>query len=185
MKLFFKEKQNFLTKENKKFIEEVVYGKNFPVFFQQGITLLPGTINDRPKDVMFCHVVLKRLEQTQNLKDAINTDDLVYTNTLDILNNFCKKIGEKPNFYTRIAYNITIPNKNKTCGVHLDHEYNHKQIIIYLNDSSGDTFIVDKNNNVLKKIPYKAGKGVCFENLPHYQEYPKFGARIALVATFI
>ena len=106
MKLFFKEKQNFLTKENKKFIEQVIYGKNFPVFFQEGTTL-----NDRPKDIMFCHVVLKRLEQTQNLKDAINTDDVVYTNTLDILNNFCKKIGEKPNFYTRIAYNITIPNK--------------------------------------------------------------------------
>ena len=108
---------------------------------------------------------------------------------LDILNNFCKKIGEKPNFYTRIAYNITIPNKNKTCGVHLDHEYNHKQIIIYLNDSSGDTFIVDKNNNVLKKIPYKAIQIFLryFENLPHYQDsfpyfYPKFGARIALVA---
>ena len=56
---------------------------------------MPGTINDRPKDIMFCHVVLKRLEQTQNLKDAINTDDIVYTNTLDILNNFCKKIGEE------------------------------------------------------------------------------------------
>ena len=27
-------------------------------------------------------------------------------------------------------------------------------------------------------------KGVCFENLPHYQVYPKFGDRIVCVFTF-
>ncbi len=185
MEIFFKEKQNFLTKENNQFIKDTVLSKNFPFFFQEGTTVLPGTIDDRPKDVVFCHVVLKRLEESKDLKDAINTDDTTYFNTLDILNNFCKKIGEKPNFYTRIAYNITIPNKNKTCGVHVDHNYYHKQIIIYLNESSGNTFIVDKNKKVIKEVFHKVGKGVCFENLQHYQEYPKFGARIALVATFI
>ena len=179
MKIFFKEKQNFLTKENKDFIKDTLFSKSFPFFFQE------GTTTDKPEDVIFCHVVLKRLEENKDLKDAINTDDTTYLNTLDILNNFCRKIGEKPNFYTRISYNITIPNKNKACGIHVDHVFNHKQIIIYLNESSGNTFIVDKKNKVVKEIPYELGKGVCFENLPHYQEYPKFGARIALVATFI
>tara|TARA_R110000822_G_scaffold100180_1_gene225690 strand:- start:45 stop:584 length:540 start_codon:yes stop_codon:yes gene_type:complete len=179
MKIFFKEKQNFLTKENNNFIKETLFSKSFPFFFQE------GTTTNRPEDAMFTHVVLKRLEETRDLRDPINTDDITYVNTLDILNNFCKKIGEKPNFYTRISYNITIPNKNKTCDFHVDHVYKHKQIIIYLNDSSGNTFIVDEDNKVIKEIPYKLGKGVCFENLRHYQEYPKFGARIALVATFI
>ena len=179
MKVFFKEKQNFLTKENNKFIKDILFSKSFPFFFQE------GTTPDTPEDVVFTHVVLKRLEETKDLKDPINTNDIVYSNTLDVLNNFCKTIGEKPNFYTRIAYNITIPNKNKTCGIHVDHVYYHKQILIYLNDSSGNTFIVDKKNKVIKEIPYELGKGVCFENLRHYQEYPKFGARIVLVATFI
>ena len=115
MKLFFKEKQNFLTKENKKFIEQVIYGKNFPVFFQEGTTL-----NDRPKDIMFCHVVLKRLEQTQNLKDAINTDDVVYTNTLDILNNFCKLL----NYYQLLLHH------------HIFFYYFYNMILLFLKQSS-------------------------------------------------
>ena len=176
MKLFFKQKENFLTLENKKFIEEEVLGLEFPYFFQE------GAVNAGDKDICFIHAVLKRLEHSNNHRNAINTNNTIYDSTLSILNNFCKSIGEKPNFYTRIAYNVTIPNKNKECKAHRDHIYDHKQIIIYLNESTGSTFIVDK---ILKEIKHKKYKGICFNNLPHYQRYPEVGGRVVLVATYI
>ena len=59
-----------------------------------------------------------------------------------------------------------------------------KQMIIYLNDSDAKTCIVNKGK-IVKEITPKTGKGICFNNLPHYAEFPKSGARLVLVATFI
>ena len=56
--------------------------------------------------------------------------------------------------------------------------------VIYLNNSLAKT-VICSNEKIVKKITPETGKGICFNNLPHYQEFPKSGIRLVLVATFI
>ena len=61
---------------------------------------------------------------------------------------------------------------------HVDHLFDHKNLIIYLNDSSGDTFIGSERST------FKEDKAIFFSG-EHYHETPVEGRRIVLVATFI
>ena len=178
MKLFFKQNKDFLTPDNKRFIEEKILDTNFPYFFQA------GAVSRNQKDFFMSHVVLQRLEHSEDHRKAINTDLDTYHNTIDILRNFCDSIGEKPHFFTRAGYNITFNCGFDKCEPHQDHKYDHKQIIIYLNNSLAKT-VICSNEKIVKKLTPETGKGICFNNLPHYQEFPKSGIRLVLVATFI
>jgi len=104
----------------------------------------------------------------------------------------------------RAAINLTYNNGQEKCFPHVDHSEYHKQLIVYLNDppdKESHTVIMDKDTPLdkdgsdsilfpdeekhqLKRIVPEKYKGVCFENLPHYQVYPKFGDRIVCVFTF-
>lgn len=61
---------------------------------------------------------------------------------------------------------------------HVDHYFDHKNLIIYLNDSSGDTFVGSERST------FKEDKAIFFSG-EHYHETPVEGRRIVLVATFI
>jgi hypothetical protein len=183
-KLNLKENNNFLTKENIEFINNVVLNKDFPYFINY--------FNDNEKlslslskNIFLSHTVQIRLD-TCNLKEAINSP--YYEITLDILKNFCKSINQKVNFFTRINYNLTFNNGKIKSHIHKDHDgFDHKQIIIYLNDCDKEatTCIVDNKSKLLKEIMPEKYKGICFNSLKHYQKFPKTGHRVILVATFI
>jgi len=180
-KLFYKENKNFLSKKNIQFINNTVLTNGFPFY-------LVNAIEDSKKLIpVMGHIVLNRLEKI-HLSKCINSPH--YDETVDILNSFFKSINEKPNFYTRIAYNLTFNNGLEKSHTHVDHDnFNHKQIIIYLNDcdKESSTCIVDKKdrNKVIKTIEPEKNKGICFDSFPHYMIFPKSGLRIILVATYI
>jgi len=115
-------------------------------------------------------------------KDIL-TDDTCETRLIysgDIKNN---KLTYKK--ILRCALNLTFPQKVKNSEPHLDHSYEHKTLLIYLNDNDGDTVILDKKNKIWKKVKPKKYKGVCFPYRYHYQFYPKSGIRAVDVYTFI
>ena len=175
-----KQSKDFLSKDNISFIENVLLKRNFPYYlsysFEQGLIL---------KNQYLSHIVLRRIEEG-GVENAINSPD-VYEQTLDILNNFCNSINEKYEFFTRISYNLTFNNGEEKSHIHKDHDYPHKQIIIYLNDadSNSKTCILDNKEKVIKEIKPKKYTGVCFNDLKHYQIFPKSGFRLVLIATFI
>lgn len=175
--MYFKESNDFLTSENKKFINEKILGNEFPYF--KNPTL--ATASD--KSVFLTHVLLIRPEKRPT-KEHINS--IYYLDCLEIVKSFFKKFKIKHKEILRLCVNYTYNNGSNKCLVHQDHEFPHKQLIIYLNetDPSSKTIILDKNNKVLKKITPEKNKGVCFDNKPHYHFYPKQGERIVLVATF-
>jgi|TARA_Y100000296_G_scaffold31999_1_gene37077 hypothetical protein len=178
---YIKESKNFLSKKNIEFIEKVILSPNLPYY-------LVSYKEDKRIDndsVTFGHLVQNRLESgpPQNVIKSPST----YDQTKDILNNFLKSINQKYYFFTRIVYNLTIHNKNEEKFIHTDHDYKHKQIIIYLNngDPLSKTCILDEKHKLIKKITPKKYTGVCFESLPHYQVLPRYDYRVVLVATFI
>ena len=87
----------------------------------------------------------------------------------------------------RCNINLCFKTRNKTCLPQYDHNYPHKQLIIYLNDQidkTSNTILLDENKKILHKITPKQYKGVCFDSCPHYFYFPKKDIRVALVYTF-
>ena len=175
--MFYKESNNFLSKESKKFIETVVLGYDFPFYRLPSATSL--------NDEIYAHTVLKRTEERGGEK-VFNSP---YTEqTLKIIQDFLDK--EKLYFKSieRVAYNLTYNNGHLRCGVHKDHEFPYYQLIIYLNDcidkKSKTVILKEDKKTILKQITPKKYRGICFDNKPHYLYYPKKGSRLVLVATF-
>jgi len=178
---YIKESKNFLSKENIEFIEKVILSPTLPYYL---VSYKEDTRIDNDS-VTFGHLVQNRLE-SESPQTAVKSPN-TYNQTVDILNNFLKSINQKCYFFTRIVYNLTIHNKKEEKFIHTDHDYKHKQIIIYLNncDPLSKTCILDEKHKLIKEITPKKYTGVCFENLPHYQVLPTYGYRPVLVATFI
>jgi uncharacterized membrane protein len=175
-----KQSKNFLSKDNIHFIENVLLKRTFPYYISYSFE--NETVQ---KNEFLSHEVLARIEEA-GIKNAINSPE-VYDQTVDILNNFCSSINENYEFFTRISYNLTFNNGKQRSHIHKDHNYPHKQIIIYLNDAdkNSKTCILDEKEKVIKEIEPKKYTGVCFDDLKHYQIFPKSGFRLVLVATFI
>ena len=179
-KFEIKKNDNFLSKDNIKFINETVLSNTFPFYFANTITNCEDT-----NYFFLSHVVQNRLEDYP-LNEVMNSPNYFYP-TIDILNNFLKSINEKCNFFLRIAYNFTFNNGNVKSQIHKDHEYKHKQIIIYLNDADPEskTCIVDDNDKIIKEITPDKFKGICFNDVNHFHYFPKKGFRVILIATYM
>jgi len=177
----FKEKKKFLSKEQIRFIEEIILVKEFPFYF------INKTVSEKDplqNDSFLAHVILNRIEQ-QHLSKAINSN--YYDPVVNILTSFLDSVKEEYSFFTRIAINLTYNNGFEKSSIHRDHEYEHKQIIIYLNDCDKDskTIILNDKEESIKEITPEKYKGVCFGSNLHYHFFPKKGNRIILVATYI
>ena len=106
---------------------------------------------------------------------------------MNLLENFAKKNNIPSGEFLRCSINFTFADKNERSEIHQDHDFPHKQLIIYLNESDkkATTVILDDDKKtVLKEIEPEQFKGVCFENKPHYLNYPKKGYRVICVYTF-
>jgi hypothetical protein len=170
------EDKNFLKIEHIKFIENTILKSNFPFYYQN--YSIPNDKNE-----ILTHVVIKGPEYR---KQNETFSDSNYLNIfIDILNTFCKKNNILVNEIYRIGVNLTFNNGVKKCQTHIDHDFPHKQLLIYLNDiKDKNSYTVLINKKKIKKIKPVKYKGICFDNVPHYHYYPKKGARIVAVFTF-
>ena len=188
--MFFIEDSDFLTDEHKQAIE-AVRTDDFPYFYQPSFE----TAYYEPfTHVLLCHILILRQEERKNNQVYNSVFSKIFE---DMLVTFCNKNQVEHNETLRGAINLTFNNGQGQCFPHVDHVGYHKQLLIYLNDPAdkeSHTVILDEdtplgipddgNQKQLKRVVPEKYKGVCFENLPHYQVYPKFGERIVSVFTF-
>jgi hypothetical protein len=174
--MYLIEDTSFLKKEHIDYIENFILKTNFPFYYQNG-----SVVEDNNEEVLV-HIVLRRPESRKE-NEEFNSSS--YNFFVDILNTFCKKQKIKINEILRINVNLTFNNGLKKCPTHLDHDYPHKQLLVYLNevkDKNSYTVLINKNKKIkIKPVKYK---GVCFDNVLHYHYFPKFGSRIVAVFTF-
>lgn len=170
-----KESKNFLTKESKLNIDTLMADSNFPYYMSSSHT-------DNLEYPYLSHIILKRPEERnhQNFNSP-------YANLfLKLLEEFQNKNKIKVNQLLRIAVNLTFNFGKKNSFTHKDHLFEHKQLIIYLNDcdKNSKTVILNENKKIIKKITPKKFKGVLFDCCHHYMVYPKKGYRVIAVYTF-
>jgi hypothetical protein len=187
--MFYKENKNFLNKEELDMVNNVILTNNFPWYFN------PAATTD--KFPFFSHTIVDRYDPNkEELK--INSNMFEFFN--NILTRFCVDNKIKVKKITRMSLNLTYPNcKYKSGDPHVDHDFNHKSIMIYLNKTNGDTIIYDKKFNgenildinknlkIKKLIKPEVGKVVCWDgDYYHAATYPKLNnRRVVLVSTFI
>ena len=178
--LFFIEDNNFLSFEQKEFINGTVLSPNSFPFYYSSHAVRPGDNNP-----VLSHIVKVRPEIREKGETYNSYTGHVFE---DMLMTFCKKNNIAVKESLRIAVNFTYNNGTISCPIHLDHEFPHKQLLIYLNDpldKQAKTVILDKDKKtILKEITPEQYKGVCFNDKPHYLYYPKIGERIVAVFTF-
>jgi len=137
----------------------------------------------KKKDFYFEHCIIERKEtvNSDNRYQSIHTE-----NFLRIFSYIFSKLKIKEAEIYRAAINLTVNNSVNRCQTHYDHDYPHKQILVYLNnpDINSKTIILNKKNKKLKEVTPRKNKAILFDYLPHYHFYPKNGYRLVLVITF-
>jgi len=170
--MFFIEDQNFLNDQQKSFVDESLLNE------KMSFKLATHAVKFNDKGY---HLInhIKRPEDIDGNKSEY------YWPFVDIVKSFCSKHKIEINKIFRMAVNVTFNNGFvDKCPIHTDHNYNHKQLILYLNDAVGDTVICDNDNKPVIVSQPKKYKAICFGKIPHYQYFPIFGVRCVLVVTF-
>lgn len=179
--MFFVENDNFMTEGQKHFINTKMLDGNFPFY------LMPWSVSKPNKDnnPYLTHIILNRPEERPE-GEMFNSE--YHKIMFSILESFCFKNDIKINELLRSTINLTFKVSDDKCIIHRDHDYDHKQLLVYLNDpidtESKTVILDDDEKTILKEIKPKQFTGVCFENKPHYHYYPKQGYRIVAVYTF-
>jgi hypothetical protein len=92
----------------------------------------------------------------------------------------------KVNTIFRVGFNCTWYNTHDNAGIHVDHEFPHKNFIMCINSpTSGDTVVYDKDNIEVGRVKPEQYKAVVFSGDPHTHEFcAPDERRVILVATF-
>lgn len=173
--MIIKECINFLSDNSKSNIDSIMADSNFAYY-------MSSSHQENLEYPYLSHIILKRPEERnhQNFNSP-------YANLfLKLLEEFQNKNKIKVNQLLRIAVNLTFNFGKKNSFTHKDHLFEHKQLIIYLNDcdKNSKTVILNENKKIIKKITPKKFKGVLFDCCHHYMVYPKKGYRVIAVYTF-
>ena len=174
-----KEKNCIIKPDDLKIINNLILEEKISFTFKNNST--PRFVK---KDFYFEHCIVQRKEATP--PDENRYKSIYYQNFLRVFIHIFSKFKIKKAEIYRAAINLTVNNSVKKCPIHYDHNYKHKQILIYLNDcdENAKTVILNKKNKKLKEITPKKNKGVLFDYLPHYHYFPKKGYRLVMVITF-
>jgi len=164
--------KKIITKKQEDFLNDIFKYEKTPFY------LATYAVKENDQGYHFVHHAIHR--------DNPNVDN---SELAQNLRNFLFELAPKLKIkYTKIyrcALNITFYNGfvNK-CLTHEDHPFDHKQILIYLNDSDGETVILDKKGiKEIKKIKPEAFKILVMDRRNHYQFFPTKGIRKVLIYT--
>ena len=125
----------------------------------------------------YCHTVINRPEAYLFSTPASPHCDLfaLVINEILVANTVLKKSF----VITRAAINIVHSNQDiQFSDKHVDHDFPHTNIIVYLTDEGGRTFCGKKEHDPQED-------DVILMKGEHYHEIPKQNRRVVLVATFI
>tara|TARA_Y100001951_G_C11282755_1_gene266535 strand:+ start:1055 stop:1621 length:567 start_codon:yes stop_codon:yes gene_type:complete len=187
MSLLIKQSKNFLSPEHKKTITQLIEKSELPFYLGPAFKRLST-------NPYLSHVLVKRPEDR-------GVDDLTYPSKytahsqfnsvhadafLEFLFAFCDQNKIKVNRVFRAAINLSFNIGLKQCPSHVDHRFDHKQLIIYLNDcdKNAKTVLLTNDNKISDTITPEKYKGVLFKKCKHYLFYPKQGCRIIAIYTF-
>jgi len=175
---YFIEDKSFLTDNQINYISEIIESEKTPFYFAPRATKHGGD------SAHFVHHAITRPEDGSHQPGIENSSEAPFFK--NILNTFCNKHSIKYQTIYRAVMNITFPNdKIDKVPAHIDHDFPHRQLLIYLNNSDGNTVILDYEENIFKSIEPEQYKGIMFDSTKHYHFFPTRSWRGVILITFI
>ena len=127
------------------------------------------------------HPIQLRIENTNYIPKPTSH---LYHLVMKIIYRFCFEKNIDFQMVCRSAINYSHPRDGLFYLPHTDHDYEHKNILIYLNDSDGDTVFWNNERVEIKRVSPKKGRIVIFDgNIMHSTDAPKEKERLVLVTT--
>lgn len=166
--IYFYQQDNFFTDEESNYIDQILFDDNlhFPLYYEQHQI-------DNDNIPFFRHTLISRDQK-------VNSNFLNFF--LKIFERFIKTTNLKPKNILRSCVNLTLPFQGDA-SLHIDHDEDHFQIIMYLNDSSGNTDIY-YDNNLVKSVEPKKGRIIMFDKHYHLGNSPKKHNELRAVCVF-
>lgn len=156
-------------------LKNIVLSSDFSWYWVGTTTPIINLESDPP---YFSHCVLRR----PNDNGSGYLFPFVSSSYIDSCNTVLKQILNfnkiEVNSILRINFNLTIPGNIEHTKPHYDHEFDHKNLIIYFTDSGGKTMCEEE------QIDPNEDDVVLFSGL-HYHYLPKNGRRVVMVTTFV
>ena len=130
----------------------------------------------------YCHSFMKRPEQYGYpvIDNPQETHGVV-----EMLSQILKQNQIPFNSFIRIAVNAVHPQNDVTASIpHVDHTFAHGNLIMYLNNAGGSTFV--KNEMSYKdEVHIPQEDDIILFTGEHYMQTPRDKRRVILVATMI
>lgn len=174
----FKELKNPLSANYLQFKESVFHDETFWLRFSS------DPVTESPVDYMwFCHPIIARpLPEVPY--------PVVKSSLVNVCSNALKEILYFNNIrfecFHRIAVNL-LPQQleGRRSVIHRDHSFDYKHLIIYLDNSDGDTLMYNSKKQIIDRSSPKEDKVIMFNKCLHAGEFPvDHYKRTILVATF-
>tara|TARA_R110000796_G_scaffold5025_1_gene19070 strand:+ start:3490 stop:4017 length:528 start_codon:yes stop_codon:yes gene_type:complete len=169
----FYKKDNFLNEEEIFFINDELFSNKarFPLYYHKDQCENDG-------NPFLSHGII--------LRGSGEINSTYHGFFMNIVNRFIfEETNLKPIKFLRSVVNFSFPFKGDPVS-HVDHDEDHYQILVYLNDSSGPTIIFNNDNSIFKKITPKQGRVIAFNKTLHSASSPKIKdkVRAVFVTTF-
>jgi hypothetical protein len=186
--MFFIEDEFAISKYYQEIIDKEVLSNSFPWYWQDSSTSY--------KFPFFSHILVARHNHEI---DDMPVNSQCFSFFYDIFKSFCDIHNIAYTKIIRASLNLSYHYSEPHSDPHIDHPFEHKVMIMYLNDVDlGNTIIfdrkfdgvnstVDKLSDASKKIIPKKGKISCFDGqYYHAGEWPAEGQRrVICVINFI
>ena len=175
--------EGYLNKKDIEYLDKTVTHNNmFPWYY------LPEPVTK--KYPCFTHILLPRYNYDTNKGLRINSS--FYPSFTSIVENICSKNKIKIKRILRAALTLTWNFKGKHSKPHLDHPFEHINLIIYLNKfSKGSTFLFKETFNdtagrkVIKEMKADKGKYIIFPGANyHAAGFPGKAGEVRIICIY-
>tara|TARA_B100000029_G_scaffold155373_1_gene150710 strand:- start:539 stop:1096 length:558 start_codon:yes stop_codon:yes gene_type:complete len=146
----------------------------------------PTEIEGEQRNLPFyTRTILKRPENDFRYPALEHSDTKELRSVIEVLNEIMDFNNIQMTSYMRISLNCVHPEKEVYNTLpHIDHQFLHGNIIVYLTDSGGKTFV--KNEDKSKYFEHDPVEDdIILFSGKHFMQNPSDNRRVILVATFI
>ena len=165
--------ENALTEQELAAVAHDLLGYNYPWFYHYSDT------DDSDGFPFMCHTLMHRDPTNMPVQGKVNSDSYPFFQT--IFDRLCP--GRT---VLRAALNLTFHNPAQHGNIHVDHEFDHHNLVIYLNHTDAGTLLFDDEHTLTDRIPAAYNTAVQFAGLKHAQELCAPGeTRLVAVFTYL
>ena len=163
-------------------LKSFILGDSFPWFWNEHFVYKENTNffkddKDSQDVSFFTHSFLNRPKHTGEKYPTVNSPHV--NQVSEVLNSIFDYNGIDVKCIYRMNANLMQPAEGKQqTFAHVDHDFPHQSLIIYLTDVGGET-VCGKNRHDPQEDDIITMEGI------HYNMLPQHGRRIVLVATYI